>query len=307
MLFQLVFLLRHLPLFPQQQVQIQVLSLFQLWTQAMGMIVIQVSLQVLCLPLFQVFLALSEVFFILMFLVVFHIGQQVLHLALFDVFFPFLSRAFLQVPFQVSFHARTCLSSNSPHLSTNNFSLPLSMFLRVFPVLFFYSSPSASESGGGTAETKTTKTENRSNEDDVQAMDKSNIVGKSLAPNIFTSHKFFPRCRTSRVVNLSSVLVKWLDNMFSESLLPWFYNDHLMKKAHCTKLLKLIRVSSFYRNRDLEAITDTNDFAKVMDRQVYAGRQNVLQYVYEYEWNVNFNMHGSTSLCCLTECSTVYE
>ena len=80
-----------------------------------------------------------------------------------------------------------------------------------------------------------TETENGSNEDDVQAtkddiqaMDKSDIMGKSLAP----------RCRTSRVVNLSSVRIKRLNNTFSESLLPCFpYNQ-----AHCIKLLKLLCV-----------------------------------------------------------------
>ena len=204
-------------------------------------------------------------------LAVIHIGQQVLHLALFKVFFPSLSRTLLQVLLGVSFQARNCLSLNGLCLSINYFFLPLSTFLCVFPVIFFYSSPSASESGGVTAEIET-ETENRSNEDDVQAtkddvqaMVKSDIVGKSLAPNVFSSHNFFPRCRTTRVVNLSSVRIKRLDNTFSESLLPWFSNNHLIKKACCMKSLKLLRVSSFYQNRDLEAITDTNDFAKAMD------------------------------------------
>ena len=188
-----------------------------------------------------------------------HIGQQVLHLALFKVFFPSLSRTLLQVLLGVSFQARNCLSLNGLCLSINYFFLPLSTFLCVFPVIFFYSSPSASESGGVTAEIET-ETENRSNEDDVQAtkddvqaMVKSDIVGKSLAPNVFSSHNFFPRCRTTRVVNLSSVRIKQLDNTFSESPLPWFSND---------KLLKLLHVLSFYWNRDLEANTDTITYPK---------------------------------------------
>ena len=124
------------------------------------------------------------------------------------------------------------------HLATGFTSSPSAFFHRhffpstfsasmLFCCSFFDSSPSASESGGGTAATKATKAtktatksatkatratetatetktetktepENRSNEDDVQSI----IVGKSLAPNVFLSHKFFPRWRTSRVVNL---------------------------------------------------------------------------------------------------------
>ena len=157
---------------------------------------------------------------------------------------------------------------------------------------FFDTSPSASESGGGTAATETTtktatktktetETENRSNEDDVQLI----IVGKSLAPNIFHSHKFFPRWRTSRVVNLSSVHVKWLDNTFSESLPPWFYNNHLIVKAHGVKFSKFLWFSSFCQNIDL-------DLAKAMDQQVDADQQNacVLQYVYEYKWTASFDI-----------------
>ena len=120
----------------QQQVWIQVLSLLQLWTQVKDIVVLQVMSQVLCLPLFQVFLALSEVFFILTSLVVVHIGQEVFHLALFEVLFPFLSQVLLPVPLRVSFPVRDCLSSNGPRLSTNHFSLPLSLFPRVFPFIF---------------------------------------------------------------------------------------------------------------------------------------------------------------------------
>ena len=117
-----------------------------------------------------------------------------------------------------------------------------------------------------------TETENGSNEDDVhatkddiQAMDMLDIVGKSLAPNVFFSHNFFPRCTTSRVVNSSSVCIIQLDNTFSESLLTWFSNNHLIEKARYIKLLKLLCASFFYQNRDLEVITNTNDFIKAMD------------------------------------------
>ena len=158
---------------------------------------------------------------------------------------------------------------------------------------FFDSSPSASESRGGTAaiETKT--------EDDVQ----SDIVGKSFAPNVFLSHKFFPRWRTSRVVNSTSVHVKRLDNTFSESLLPCFYNNHLIVKAlfprwrtsrvvNSSSSSKLLCFSSFDWNSDLEANTDTTELAKAMDRQVDADQQNacVLQHVNEYKWTVSFNI-----------------
>ena len=70
---------------------------------------------------------------------------------------------------------------------------------------------------------------------------------------------------TSKVVNLTSVCIIQLDNTFSESLLTWFSNNHLIEKVCYMKLLEFLCTSSFYQNGDLEAITDTNDFAKAMD------------------------------------------
>ena len=58
------------------------------------------------------------------------------------------------------------------------------------------------------------------------------------------------------------------------------------------KSFKLLLVSSFYQNGDLEANTDTNDLSKAMDQQVDADQQNahVLQYVNAYKWTVSFNI-----------------
>ena len=57
-------------------------------------------------------------------------------------------------------------------------------------------------------------------------------------------------------------------------------------------LLKLLLFSSFYQNRDLEAISDANNFAKAMGWQVGADQQNaeVLQYLNEHKWNVLFDI-----------------
>ena len=187
-------------------------------------------------------------------LVVICTGQQVFHLALFKVLFQFLSPILLKVLLRVSFPGCSKVVCIFP-LTISPFHYH--RFYVLLHLFFFYSSPSASESRGGTEETPKLKMKMKTKtmslttllgEDDVEAVDTLDIVGKSLATNVFSPHNFFPRRMTSRVVKLSSVCIKQLDDMFSKSLIliPWFSNNHLIEKAHYMNLLKLLCFSSFY-------------------------------------------------------------
>ena len=84
-------------------------------------------------------------------------------------------------------------------------------------------------------------------EDNIQATWTSDIVGKSSQQNVFQ------RLMISRVVKLSSVCVKQLDNTFSDIHISYFPSNCL------------------YQDKDLEVISDAN---VAIERQVDAGQQN---------------------------------